>query len=148
MVFFFFFDKLFTKVYLFIFLNLEKKNMTPQNSNLKNSLLLTISSFINQIFIRLLSFILNAILINISTTKVIGIVNVKLNLLFQTILFIAREPNRTVNARNQTQNDESWFYFFVVGVLGVGFWKFTEENDSDGLGKDLTLCYLIMFDIE
>ena len=100
------------------------------DNTLKTSFLLTLTSMFSQILIRLLSFALNVVLLRISSTKILGIVNVKLTLLYETILFLAREPNRKVHARKGLVKEnydifrESTVYSLAILSFCMSLWLF------------------------
>lgn len=67
-----------------------------------------------QLFSRILTFILNNILIRLTSPAVLGLVTIKLELLYNTILFMSREGLRLALLRyNRRGDDASWLLRLV-----------------------------------
>lgn len=102
-----------------------------------------------QLGFRLLTFVVNAIIIRYTSSEMLGVVNVRLTLLYSTILFISREPFRKAML-SISQNELSrpahfravinvcWMVIPVgavtAGVLGVVWTWALEVPDLPGYG--------------
>ncbi|OUM60495.1 hypothetical protein PIROE2DRAFT_13734 [Piromyces sp. E2] len=75
-------------------------------STLASSFTGTIYLFLLQLFSRSITFILNQILLRFTSAKVLGIVNIKLELILETILFISREGIRMALLRSKSSSEE------------------------------------------
>ncbi|ORX86142.1 Rft-1-domain-containing protein [Anaeromyces robustus] len=80
--------------------------MSKIKSTLASSFTGTIYLFLLQLFSRSITFILNQILLRFTTAKVLGIVNIKLELILETILFISREGIRMALLRSKSSSEE------------------------------------------
>ena len=107
------------------------------DQHLRTSFVLTCYSMLSQVLIRLLSFALNRVVLLNSSTRILGIVNVRLTLLHQTILFLAREPNRKVHARQNEDKrifQENTVYSLAILCFCISMWlandSFVETEDK------------------
>ena len=82
------------------------------------------------IVLRLITFILNAIILRHISGEVLGIVNVRLLLLFDTIIFISREAFRKACLKKPSNGD--WKGTFNLVWLSVPI----------GIFSSLFLCYI------
>jgi len=80
--------------------------MAKIKSTLASSFTGTIYLFLLQLFSRSITFILNQILLRFTSAKVLGIVNIKLELILETILFISREGIRMALLRSKSSSEE------------------------------------------
>jgi len=80
--------------------------MAKIKSTLASSFTGTIYLFLLQLFSRSITFILNQILLRFTSAKVLGIVNIKLELILETILFISREGIRMSLLRSKSSSEE------------------------------------------
>jgi len=81
--------------------------MAKIKSTLASSFTGTIYLFLLQLFSRSITFILNQILLRFTSAKVLGIVNIKLELILETILFISREGIRMALLRSKSSSEET-----------------------------------------
>nr|XP_027202011.1 protein RFT1 homolog [Dermatophagoides pteronyssinus] len=76
-------------------------------SKLHTTTISTAYNIILQIGLRLFSFIINAFILRFITKETLGIINVRLLLLYTTIQFITREPFRRTCAPNNSIDDDN-----------------------------------------
>ncbi|CAJ0584832.1 unnamed protein product, partial [Mesorhabditis spiculigera] len=103
-------------------------------------------NFLAQLFGRILSFAINIYLLRVIDSNVIGIVNVRLMLMYNTILFIVREPMRKANilpgSLTQFVNIVwlSPVIASVMAVFSVALWTLLSSTT-----KELPLTVLFAF---
>jgi oligosaccharide translocation protein RFT1 len=66
-----------------------------------------------QVAFRLLTFVVNAVILRQTSGEMLGVVNVRLTLLYSTVLFLAREPFRKacVGVRHGLDQRREWAMF-------------------------------------
>lgn len=108
--------------FLYVILSTADKMADKKDSLLRNTVRSASYNVILQVMFRILTFILNGILLRYTTKDMIGIVNVRLMLLNQTIVFVAREAFRKACLSKTT--DKRWaqvinllWCVFPLGVL-------------------------------
>ena len=75
-------------------------------SKLKTTTISTAYNIVLQIGLRIFSFIINAFILRFITKETLGIINVRLLLLYTTIQFTTREPFRRTCAPNNSVDDD------------------------------------------
>uniref|UniRef100_G1SM07 Protein RFT1 homolog n=1 Tax=Oryctolagus cuniculus TaxID=9986 RepID=G1SM07_RABIT len=82
------------------------------------------SGLLLQVLFRLITFVLNAFILRFLSKEIIGIVNVRLTLLYSTTLFLAREAFRRACLSGGTQRDwsQTLNLLWLTVPLGV-FWS-------------------------
>ncbi|XP_004581600.2 protein RFT1 homolog [Ochotona princeps] len=82
------------------------------------------SGLLLQVLFRLITFVLNAFILRFLSKEIIGIVNVRLTLLYSTILFLAREAFRRACLSGGAQRDwsQTLNLLWLTVPLGV-FWS-------------------------
>ncbi|XP_077134011.1 man(5)GlcNAc(2)-PP-dolichol translocation protein RFT1 [Ranitomeya variabilis] len=95
--------------------------MAAQHDVLRDTTRLASSTMVLQVVFRLLTFALNAFTLRYVSREVIGIVNVRLTLLYTTVVFLAREAFRKACLSHSTQ--QSWRHTvhltWLAAPLGV-----------------------------
>ncbi|XP_033104445.1 protein RFT1 homolog [Anneissia japonica] len=95
-----------------------------------------------QVMFRMITFLLNAFILRYISKEMIGVVNVRLTLLYSTVLFVAREAFRraclSVDSKGQWTQTINLIWctiplgFFCSTVLGF-IWMFVLERPDDAL---------------
>nr|XP_005547447.2 protein RFT1 homolog isoform X2 [Macaca fascicularis] len=82
------------------------------------------SGLILQVLFRLITFVLNAFILRFLSKEIVGVVNVRLTLLYSTTLFLAREAFRRACLSGVTQRDwsQTLNLLWLTVPLGV-FWS-------------------------
>ncbi|XP_032146093.1 protein RFT1 homolog isoform X3 [Sapajus apella] len=77
-----------------------------------------------QVLFRLITFVLNAFILRFLSKEIVGVVNVRLTLLYSTTLFLAREAFRRACLSGSTQRDwsQTLNLLWLTAPLGV-FWS-------------------------
>ncbi|XP_006892352.1 PREDICTED: protein RFT1 homolog [Elephantulus edwardii] len=83
------------------------------------------SGLLMQVLFRLITFVLNAFILRFLSKEIVGIVNVRLTLLYSTTIFLAREAFRRACLSGGTQRDwsQTLNLLWLTVPLGV-FWSF------------------------
>ncbi|XP_012316145.2 protein RFT1 homolog isoform X1 [Aotus nancymaae] len=82
------------------------------------------SGLLLQVVFRLITFVLNAFILRFLSKEIVGVVNVRLTLLYSTTLFLAREAFRRACLSGSTQRDwsQTLNLLWLTAPLGV-FWS-------------------------
>lgn len=99
---------------------------------------------ISQIFFRLLSFVLNAVLLRYVSTDLIGVCNFRLALLYTTVMFLSREPfRRALPSFKSVENDWAKFVntlwlvvpngIILSSVFGFIWYALLEHPNKDSV---------------
>ncbi|XP_040263022.1 protein RFT1 homolog [Bufo bufo] len=91
--------------------------MAAQHDVLKDTTKLASSTMVLQVVFRVLTFALNAFTLRYVSKEIIGIVNVRLTLLYTTIVFLAREAFRKACLSHSAQ--QSWRHTIHLTWLAV-----------------------------
>lgn len=106
-----------------------------------------------QVFFRVLSFVLNAVLLRYVSTDLIGVCNFRLALLYTTVMFLSREPfRRALPKLKDAEND--WPKFvnaiwlvvpngIVLSLLFGLIWFFLLEQPNEALVPNYNYAILV-----
>uniref|UniRef100_A0A0N5BHW3 Protein RFT1 homolog n=1 Tax=Strongyloides papillosus TaxID=174720 RepID=A0A0N5BHW3_STREA len=113
---------------------------------------LLLYNFGSQLFARVISFIINLNFYRVIDGDLLGLINVQLTLMYNTALFLSREPvRRTVLANNGKYKDFTttmWISFGLSVVFGVvlsGIWMITLRNVSSVYEDEYFFMIFIFF---
>ena len=109
---------------------------------------LAVFQIVYQFLLRIVTFVINATVLRYTTHAILGIINVRLTLFYQTALFLAREPLRNKAARegysaNDHKNSISKNLLTILGVLLFWLWTKNEnliELSIISFGVFIELC--------
>lgn len=128
--------------------------MASSNAVLQSAVKSASYNVLLQISLRIITFLMNAFILRFISRETLGLVNVRLALLYTTILFLAREAFRKTCLSHSAENKETkWDQIInlvwisvplgVLTALIFGFiWLNWLETPQSGLAKDYSISVL------
>lgn len=111
---------------------------------------------IMQVFFRLLSFVLNAILLRYVSTDLIGVCNFRLALLYTTVMFLSREPFRRAlpQLKSVLLEANNWSKFvnslwlvvpngFLISIVFAFIWNYLLEHPNEETVSNYTYSIVV-----